>query len=64
MLEEAMDSYKHDIVFELSSNDPDEMENNTERIVEWVDNWKKNKQPVPCLFSFIARKSSERVLKS
>lgn len=41
--EEAVDSYKKEIVHELSSNSPEEMESNLERIVQWVEQWKQNK---------------------
>ena len=41
IFEEAIDSYKKDLVFELSSNDPDEMEKNVDNIVQWILNWKE-----------------------
>lgn len=41
ILEEAMDSYRKDIVFELSSNDPDEMDKNVDCVVQWILNWKE-----------------------
>ena len=41
IFEEAIDSYKKDLVFELSSNDPDEMEKNADNIVQWILNWKE-----------------------
>lgn len=40
--EEAVDSYRKDIVHELSSNSPEEMESNLERIVQWIEQWKQN----------------------
>ena len=40
ILDEARDSYRPEIVFELNSNTPDEMEENLERIVKWVKHWK------------------------
>jgi len=40
--EEAVDSYTKEIVHELPSNNPDEMENNLERIMQWIEEWKKN----------------------
>lgn len=36
-----MDSYRKDIVFELSSNDPDEMDKNVDCVVQWILNWKE-----------------------
>lgn len=40
--EEAMDSYKKEIVFELPSNCPEEMEDNVERISLWIAEWQRN----------------------
>ena len=39
ILEEAKESYKHEIVNELSSNTPDDMEDNLTRILQWVQQW-------------------------
>lgn len=39
ILEEARDSYKAEIVHELPSNTPDDMESNLERIILWVQQW-------------------------
>ena len=39
ILEEARDSYKAEIVHELPSNTPDDMESNLERIVLWMQQW-------------------------
>jgi adenylate kinase len=41
--EEAVDSYKEGSVFELSSNNAEEMEENVEQIVKWIEQWKQNK---------------------
>lgn len=41
--EEALDSYKKGSVFELASNSADEMENNVEQIVQWIEQFKQNK---------------------
>jgi adenylate kinase len=41
--EEAVDSYKEGSVFELSSNSAEEMEENVEQIVKWIEQWKQNK---------------------
>ena len=40
ILEEAKDSYKPEIVHELDSNTPEDMESNLERILQWVESWK------------------------
>lgn len=40
ILDEAKESYRSEIVFELSSNTPDEMDENLNRIVTWVNEWK------------------------
>ncbi|CAH1797791.1 unnamed protein product [Owenia fusiformis] len=42
ILEEAKDSYKPDIVHELQSNTPEEMEDNIEKIVLWIEKWKQD----------------------
>ena len=41
MVEEARDSYPTEIVHELNSNNPDEMEENLDRIQLWIDNWRQ-----------------------
>ncbi|KAA8910494.1 AAA domain-containing protein [Sphaerosporella brunnea] len=40
ILEEARESYNEQIVIELRSDDADEIEQNVERIAQWVKNWK------------------------
>jgi adenylate kinase len=40
ILDEAKDSYRHEIVFELNSNSPDDMEENINRIEKWIKQWK------------------------
>jgi len=40
--EEAMEAYKEDIVHQLPSNKPEDLENNMERIVDWMEQWVKN----------------------
>ena len=37
ILEEARNAYKHEIVHELPSNTPDDMEMNLEQITKWVE---------------------------
>nr|CAD7575632.1 unnamed protein product [Timema californicum] len=40
ILEEAQRSYKEEIVHQLSSNTPEEMEDNLNKMVAWVDCWR------------------------
>ena len=40
ILEEAKESYKEEIVHELPSNTPEDMEDNLDKVVEWVNQWK------------------------
>jgi adenylate kinase len=40
ILEEAQGAYKPDIVYELPSNTPDDMEENVDKITAWVEEWK------------------------
>ncbi len=40
LLEEARESYKVEIIHELPSNTPEEMEDNLEKIIQWLDQWK------------------------
>jgi adenylate kinase len=42
ILDEAKESYPPQIVFELQSNNPDDMENNIEKITQWIDQYKQN----------------------
>ena len=42
LLQEARDSYDEEIVIELQSNSTDEMEGNVDRIVSWLEQWKKD----------------------
>ena len=39
ILEEARDSYSTDIVHECQSNYPEDMENNLENIILWLQQW-------------------------
>lgn len=43
ILEEAHESYPTEIVHELSSNTPDELEQNLNRILLWIEEWKHGK---------------------
>ena len=40
--DEAMESYKPDIVHVLPSNTPEDMESNIERICLWIEAWKRD----------------------
>ncbi|KAK2146122.1 hypothetical protein LSH36_631g02095 [Paralvinella palmiformis] len=40
LLDEARESYKPEIVHELQSSTPDQMEENLENIANWIDQWK------------------------
>jgi len=42
ILDEANDSYPPQIVFELPSNTPDDMESNIEKISQWIAQYKEN----------------------
>jgi adenylate kinase len=44
VLEEAKESYDSNLVHELQSNDLNDLENNVERIAQWLENWKSNNQ--------------------
>lgn len=43
VLEEARSSYAEEIVVELNSETPEDMESNVERMVQWVANWRQQK---------------------
>ena len=40
VLEEARSSYANEIIVELNSDSTDDLENNVERIIQWIQNWK------------------------
>ena len=40
LIQEARDAYDDEIVIELTSNTSEEMEENIERIEQWVKQWK------------------------
>jgi adenylate kinase len=42
LLEEAREAYDEEIVVELQSDTPDDIEGNVERIERWVASWKEN----------------------
>ena len=43
VLSEAQESYKGDIIMILQSDDVEQQDQNTERIVSWLNNWMKSK---------------------
>ncbi|KAJ2900189.1 P-loop containing nucleoside triphosphate hydrolase protein [Zalerion maritima] len=45
LLQEARDSYNEEIVVELRSDTPEEMETNVDRIFSWLEQWKKDHAP-------------------
>lgn len=40
VLEEAHNSYRPEVVHELQSNTPEELEENLEKIAQWIDRWR------------------------
>lgn len=42
LLQEAREAFDEEIVIELTSNTSDEMESNVDRIVAWVEQWKRD----------------------
>jgi len=42
ILEEARDSYRAEIVHELTSNTPDDMESNISQILKWIELYSSN----------------------
>ncbi|XP_049816019.1 adenylate kinase isoenzyme 6 isoform X1 [Schistocerca nitens] len=42
ILDEALGSYKEDIVHALPSNSADDMENNVEKILQWLEHWRNS----------------------
>lgn len=40
ILEEARESYQQEIVHELPSNTPEDLEENLDKIVAWIEQWK------------------------
>lgn len=41
ILEEALEAYQEEMVHQLPSNTPEDMEQNTEQIVKWTEQWMK-----------------------
>ncbi|XP_078531429.1 adenylate kinase isoenzyme 6 [Lissotriton helveticus] len=42
LYEEALESYKQEIVYQLPSNTPEDMERNVEQISQWTEQWIKD----------------------
>lgn len=42
LLDEARLAYDEEMVVELQSNDPDDIDSNVERIETWIENWKRD----------------------
>ncbi|KAI9790381.1 MAG: factor activating pos9 [Peltula sp. TS41687] len=47
LLDEARESYDEDMVVELKSDTPEDLESNIERIETWIENWKQNNSSRP-----------------
>lgn len=43
VLEEARSSYAEEVVVELDSETPEDIESNVERIVQWVASWRQQR---------------------
>lgn len=43
LLEEARESYDEEIIVELESNEPNDIESNVDRIEIWIINWRRNR---------------------
>lgn len=42
VLEEAKEAYPEEAVHQVASNSVEELESNTERVVQWLDNWRRD----------------------
>lgn len=45
-MSEAREGFDEQIVVELTSNTAEEMESNVERVIGWLEQWKKDQQRV------------------
>lgn len=45
LLQEARDSYDEQVVVELRSDTPEEMESNLDRIEAWLRQWREDRRP-------------------
>jgi adenylate kinase len=43
LLDEAREAYKEEIVVELRSDSADDVDGNLERIEQWIETWKKDR---------------------
>lgn len=43
VLEEAREAYAEEIVVQLQSECTEDLESNVSRIVQWIEEWRKNK---------------------
>ena len=41
ILDEAVEAYPEEIVHQLPSDSPDQLESNIERIQQWIEMWKQ-----------------------
>lgn len=46
LLDEAMESYKEEIVVELRSDKAEDVDGNVERVELWVENWRRDNADV------------------
>jgi adenylate kinase len=46
LLDEAREAYKEEIVVELRSDSADDVDGNLERIEQWIETWKKDRNAV------------------
>merc|ERR1712198_144235 len=46
ILDEAKESYREEIVVELSSETEDQLETNCERVMQWITQWKQDKNKI------------------
>jgi len=44
LLDEARESYKEEIVVELRSESNEDVEGNLERVEQWIEQWRKDRQ--------------------
>lgn len=42
ILEEAREAYDENIIVELQSNEPEDVEKNVDRVEIWIANWKRD----------------------
>jgi adenylate kinase len=47
VLEEARGSYETEIIVELQSDEPEDVDSNVDRIMSWVKSWKEDNASNP-----------------